>query len=580
MSGETATTAAYGRIEAKLAAGEPVILDGAVATELERRHTGELRASDRGLWGTGALYRAPRAVLDVHESYVAAGCDVISTNTWAILGASELGAHGSVSAGLAHWMDVARLGLRLARQAVSQAGAETAVAFAVNGDVDSPERLESLELLLRVLAEDPPDLLMLETMGLIRDGLTYEAVETVVATGLPVWLSFRRCRHGVCGVYGQHWGGPEGDLFGRAARRFEEAGVRALLINCLPPEHLEGMLPWLRDFIDLPLGVYPNLGYWSEAGWRFETRVGPAEYAQLAQSWRAEGAQIVGGCCGTSPAHIAAAREALEGTKPGRPRARALGELPLERAAELHAPPAAWTDERGQPVYPLPFPEIVREPDVFAPTQGSLSMWRYLWRNEVGRGKRCLDVGAGSGLLAIQLALNGAADVLAVDIQRQAVANTLANAFRNGVSDRIRGDVVDIYTYEPAERFDVVVASLYQMPVDPFGEVSGHRPLDYWGRNQIDHFVQLLPRLLADGGVAYLMQLSIISQLKTAELLESLGLSSRVVDFGFFFFSDVFEENAEQIARVEQLSDAYHLNLGGQDVMVVYVVEITRNGQS
>ena len=89
--------------------------------------------------------------------------------------------------------------------------------------------------------------------------------------------------------------------------------------------------------------------------------------------------------------------------------------------------------------------------------------------------------------------------------------------------------------------------------------------------------MQLLPRLLGDGGVAYLMQLSIISQLKTAELLESLGLASRVVDFGFFFFNDVFEENAEQIARVEQLSDAYHLNLGGQDVMVVYVVEITRS---
>ena len=45
----------------------------------------------------------------------------------------------------------------------------------------------------------------------------------------------------------------------RAASR--RSGVRALLINCLPPDHVPGMLPWLRDFTDLPLGVYPNLGY-------------------------------------------------------------------------------------------------------------------------------------------------------------------------------------------------------------------------------------------------------------------------------------------------------------------------------
>jgi S-methylmethionine-dependent homocysteine/selenocysteine methylase/SAM-dependent methyltransferase len=569
---------AYERIERLLAEDEAVILDGGIATELERAHQGELKAADRGLWGTGALYHAPRAVLDVHRRYVEVGCDVVSTNTWAILGASELESVGLVGAGLAHWMDVARLGLRLARQAVEEAGrrGETAVAFTVNGDVDSEERIQTLRLLLRVLQEDPPDILFLETMGLIRERFTDEAVEIAVGSGIPVWLSFRRCRHGVCGVYGQHWGGPEGDLFGRAAQRFEEIGVSALLVNCLPPDHVDGMLPWLRDFADLPLGAYPNLGYYSDAGWHFDGAIGPDEYAELALAWRAQGAQIIGGCCGTSPAHIAAAREALRATTPGRPRPAPLAELSFEREEPVSLAPEPWTDEEGRVVFPLPFPEIIREPDVFVPTQGSLLVWKYLWQRRVGEDKRCLDVGCGSGLLSIQLALNGARDVMAVDIQREAVANTLANAFRNGVSERVRGDVVDIYTYEPAEAFDVIVASLYQMPVDPFGEVSGHRPLDYWGRNMVDHFVRLLPRLLADGGVAYLMQLSIISQLKTAELLESLGLEARVADFGFFFFSDVFEENAAQIRRVEQLSDAYHVSLAGEDVMVAYLVEITR----
>jgi S-methylmethionine-dependent homocysteine/selenocysteine methylase len=500
-------------------------------------------------------------VLDVHRRYVAAGCDVISTDTWAILAAAELDSR---------WLDAARLGLRLARQAVD--GGDTAVAFSVNGDVDSEERLAGLRLLSRVFEDSPPDVLLLETMSLIRDDFTFRAVEAAVETGIPVWLSFRRCRHGVCGVYGQHWGGPEGDLFGRAAARFEALGVDALLINCLPPEHVEGMLPWLRDFTDLPLGAYPNLGYFSDWGWRFDERVGPAEYAELAARWREEGAQIVGGCCGTSPAHIAAARERRAGPAAGRPRT---GPPPATDA--MPAPVARpWLDERERALYPLPLPELGFDPDVFVPTLGSLLVWKHLFRTGAGAGRRCLDVGCGSGLLAVQLALNGAEHVHAIDIQRQAVANTLANAFRNGVSDRVTGAEVDLYMVEPEHRYDLVVASLYQLPVDPYEQSGGHRPLDYWGRNLVDHLIGLLPRLLDDGGSALVMQLSILGQNRTEELLAEHGLAARVVDFGFFPFTPLFERSRVQIERVEQLSDAYHLSLGDERVMVAYLLEVER----
>jgi cyclopropane fatty-acyl-phospholipid synthase-like methyltransferase len=237
--------------------------------------------------------------------------------------------------------------------------------------------------------------------------------------------------------------------------------------------------------------------------------------------------------------------------------------------------PEPWRDASGRSVYPLPLPDLVVDPGVFVPTAGSLLVWKRLFEGRVGDGKRCLDVGCGSGLLAIQLALNGAEHVHAVDIAREAVANTLANAFRNGVADRLTGAEVDLYTVEPTDRYDVVVASLYQMPVDPFEEVTSHRPLDYWGRNLVDHLIRLLPRLLADGGVAYVMQLSILSQVQTAELLDRAGLTGRVVDFGFFPFTPLFEENREQIDRVEQLSDAYHVRLGDEDVAVAYLLEIT-----
>ena len=237
-------------------------------------------------------------------------------------------------------------------------------------------------------------------------------------------------------------------------------------------------------------------------------------------------------------------------------------------------------DERGRPLYPLPFPELVVDPGVFVPTQGSFLVWKHLFETGVGAGKSCVDVGCGCGILAVQLALNGAASVHAIDIDPRAVANTLANASRNGVAERVTGDTADLFDWEPERSFDVVVASLYQLPVDPFAEPTGHRPLDYWGRTLLDHFLRLLPKLLVPGGKAYVMQLSIIGQAATERLLAAGGLEARVAEFSFFPFGPLFEQSREQIERVEQLSDAYHVAVGDEDVMVAYLLEVTRAGQA
>jgi len=561
---------AYAHLQDKLANERCVVLDGGVATELQRRR----HELDDTMWGTWALYREPQAVLDVHRSYVATGCDVISTDTWSILLAPEQEQQlGPGPDAPAHWMDVARLGISLARRAVAEAGreGECAVAFAISDESGSSDARGTLELVARLLSEDPPDLILLETLTLIRDPQTYEMIELLLATGLPVWLSFRRCRHGVCGVFGQHWGPPEGDLFGRAARRFEEMGAEALLINCLPVDHVPGMVSWLRDFTSLPLGAYPNLGHQSGKLWRFDPDVGPAEYLELARAWRAEGAQIIGGCCGVTPEHIAALVEGLRDSAPGRRRPAV---DPLDAVDRSLPAPQPWTDERGRTLFPMPFPRLTVDPGVFEPTTGSYLVWKHLFEASAGAGLRCLDVGCGCGILTVQLALNGAEHVHAIDIDEAAVANTMANAFRNGVSDRVGGEAIDLYQWDPQERFDLVVASLYQMPVDPYEEPTGHRPLDYWGRNLIDHFIRLLPRLLADGGTALLMQLSIVGQAETARLLERHGFRSRVVDFSFFSFGPLFDENLAQIERVEQLSDAYHLRIGTGNVMVAYLLEV------
>jgi S-methylmethionine-dependent homocysteine/selenocysteine methylase/SAM-dependent methyltransferase len=567
----------YARIANLIATDRCVVLDGAIGTELIDV-SGERPETEEHLWGVSAIVEKPAEVKQVHRRYVDAGCDVLTTDTWG-LPTAVLDGRALVrgAAEPLHWMDVARRGVRLARTAAEEGGRaeDCAVAFSLNGDVDSPEGLETIRLLARAFEDDPPDLLLMETLSLVRSS-TYATVEALLATGLPVWLSFRRCRHGVCGVYGEHWGGPEGDSFGRAVRHFEEAGVGAVLVNCVPPDHVPGMVSWLRDFTDLPLGVYPNLGYLSAGGWRSETAIGGSEYADLARRWREEGAQIVGGCCGVGPEHIVAAREVLADTKPG---ARRAVEVPSDDPEDVEPAPRAiepWADSRGRALFPIDFPDLLVEPGVFVPTQGSFLVWKYLMREGIGAHQRCLDIGCGSGLLAVQLARNGAAHVHALDIDEAAVSTTMTNAFRNGVADRVSAAAVDLFPWVPEERYDVIVASLYQMPVDPFEQVSTHRPLDYWGRNLLDHLIALLPDALADDGVAYILQLSIIGQQRTLEHLAARGLRSRVVDFGFFEFSELFAEKADQIRRVEELSDAYHLRFGDQDAVVAYLIEVTR----
>jgi S-methylmethionine-dependent homocysteine/selenocysteine methylase/SAM-dependent methyltransferase len=562
---------AYSRIKRLLSREQCVVLDGAMGTELEGIATPSAELRDDSMWGTWALANAPEAVTQVHRSYADVGCDLVSTNTWGLQSAMD---------GPGDWMVLARRAIRLARDATAQAGrsGEVAVAFSLHGDVSGDQGLERLELLARAFEEEPPDVVLLETMSLIHEA-TFEAVGALVDSGYPVWLSFRRCRHGLCGVFGEHWGGPEGDLFGRAARRFEEMGVDALLINCIPPDHVPGILPWLRGFTDMPLGVYPNLGYYTESGWAFDHGIGGTEYAELALAWRDEGAEIVGGCCGVRPEHIAAARAQLAGTRPGRPQSDSFepdgrGTQELWPSGAEPAPP--WTDERGRRLYPAPMPELIVEPGVFVPTPGSFLIWKHLFAHGTGAGQRCLDVGCGTGLLAVQLALNGAEHVHAVDIDKRAVANTLTNAFRNQVADRVSGAEVDLFPWDPDDSYDVVVASLYQMPNDPFQQLSSHRPLDYWGRNLFDHLLHLLPSLLRPDGVAYVMQLSILSQRETLRQLELNGLRARVADFSLFEFSETFSEYAEQIRRVEEQSDAYHVSLGESGTMVAYLLEIER----
>ena len=249
-------------------------------------------------------------------------------------------------------------------------------------------------------------------------------------------------------------------LFGRAARRFEEMGVGALLINCIPPDHVAGMVSWLRDFTDLPLGVYPNLGYLTDAGWRFDQAIGGDEYAEMALRWREEGAQIIGGCCGVGPEHIAAARERLADTQ-ARPAAGRERPRRAERRRRRAAPPAPRrravdATAAGRALFPLPFPDDRRRPGRLRAHPGQLPGLAHLFERGHRRApalpRRRLRHRASSPSSSRSTARRTCTRSTSTSA---AVANTLANAFRNGVADRVSGAAVDLYPWVPEERYEV-----------------------------------------------------------------------------------------------------------------------------
>jgi len=560
----------YERVRGAFAAGRCVVLDGGIATELPHRHGQD----HERLWGIEALATDLGEVRGMHRRYVDAGADVITTNTWAL--PTVLENDNSIRRDHyrpVHWMEAARRGVRAAREAIVQGGreAECVVAFSLNGDLDRPDGPESVALLARALTETPPDLILLETLSVLRPSL-FTLIEALLETPIPLWVSFRRCVHGMCGVYGQHWGGPEEDAFGRAARQFEDLGVDALLVNCIPPDHVDGMVSYLRDFTDLPLGVYPNLGYYTDAGWRSETEIGGAEYAMLVKRWREEGAQIIGGCCGTKPEHIAAAREALAGTAPGHIRRWSAEQDGLESADP--APACDWRDSRGRRLVPLPFPRLSRHLGVTGAIPGSYQLWRHLYREGIGAHQRCLDIGSGTGLQTVQLALNGATHVHAIDLDERAVANTLDNAFRNGVAERVTAAKADIYPWLPGERYEVIAASLPQVPTDPRAQLQSHRPTDYWGRGLVDQVLAKLPLALAPEGRAYLTLTSLLAGDQTDELISRMGLRGEVVDWDVEELPAALAGQVEHLNELQRLSDAYCLTVGDDNALVIYLLEV------
>jgi len=317
----------YDNIQARLHKGGTILLDGALGSELVRRGV---------RWRKHGLLTDADRVKQLHEEYLAAGADVLRTNTFQLNPRIFLNVFRNRQhmrhIGAPGLEDLApkllRTGVAQARQARAQAGLEKTVAIAgvlsplehcFRPDLAPPPdaaRREHQEL-ARVFAEEKVDFLLLESMNTLAEAKA--ALAAGRAVGLPVWVSFVL--------------GPEGELLGReplekAVAEMEKGGAEVVLVNCAPPEDITRALGRMKKFATRPFGGFAHIGRFSPPSWKFDffpqftdtEEWPPDRYAREADRWREQGARVVGGCCGTGPAHIAALRAWLGKNGAGSPR--------------------------------------------------------------------------------------------------------------------------------------------------------------------------------------------------------------------------------------------------------------------
>ena len=304
-----------------LLSGGPLLTDGGMGTAL----------IESGV-PVGACFEAlnltdPGRVETVHRGFVAAGARLLLTNTF---GANRfrLGGHD-----LADRVDaINRAGVERARavgaELVGGSMGPLGIRLAPYGRVHPDQALAAYREQAAALAEAGADVLVIETQTDLRELEQAVDAARAAAPGLPVLASASFTRDDRT---------PLGSTPADVAVRLAQLRVDAIGVNCGegPAQALRVIRRMKAHAGGIPLSARPNAGGPAEVGGRFVYPATPSYVAELAVALRDEGAAIVGGCCGTGPAHTAAMAAALNDPshRPGVEVTEPSPEEPRERAA-------------------------------------------------------------------------------------------------------------------------------------------------------------------------------------------------------------------------------------------------------
>ncbi|MEZ0397365.1 MAG: bifunctional homocysteine S-methyltransferase/methylenetetrahydrofolate reductase [Anaerolineales bacterium] len=308
------------------ASSAPLLADGAMGTMLHARGIAFDRCFDE------LNLSSPAAVADIHRAYIEAGAQIILTNTF---GANryKLGKHGLED----RLAEINRAGVELARRAVAASFKDVliggdvgplGVRLAPFGRVQPEEARAAFGEQIAALAEAGADFILIETMSdLYEVEAAVRAARQTCALPVVASVTFTRDDRTLLGD------SPE-----KVARRLVEFGADVIGVNCSGgPAQLLRLLRQMRAAApSARLWVKPNAGWPEQVGGRIMYPADPDYFGNYALAFCEAGASIVGGCCGTTPQHIAAMRAALD-TAPQGCGVQVLETSELAEAAETSA---------------------------------------------------------------------------------------------------------------------------------------------------------------------------------------------------------------------------------------------------
>ncbi|HEY2686754.1 MAG TPA: homocysteine S-methyltransferase family protein [Steroidobacteraceae bacterium] len=288
------------------------VLDGGTGREL-RRIGAPFQQPE---WSALALLEGPQFVSRVHEAYIKAGADVITTNSYAVvpfhIGNERFAARGAELASLAGRL--ARGAADAASRKVKVAGSLPPICGSYRAEWFDPGFARPILSTLIEALRPSVDLWLAETLSSTEEALLVR--EVVGKDGLPLWLSFT-LRDDKAAL--------QEDPALRSGQTVREAvdvaiqlGAEALLFNCSQPEVMGAAIKVAsKNLRGLKLGVYANaFSLQSEVQANEQLHdiradLTPELYLNWIKDWIAAGADIVGGCCGIGPEHIEAIRASL-----------------------------------------------------------------------------------------------------------------------------------------------------------------------------------------------------------------------------------------------------------------------------
>ena len=286
-----------------LRSGKALLADGAMGTVLHSHGVefdhcfDELNISD------------PAVVAEIHRAYINAGSQMIQTNTFSA-NRYKLAKHGLED----HLVEINTAAVQLARKVVDASFKHVLIAGDVGplgvrlapfGRVKPEQAREVFAEQIRALVNAGVDLIILETFSdlfEIREGIL---AAREVAPGVPVIASMSYTRDDVTLL---------GDTPEKVARTIHEDGADVIGVNCSGgPSQILRILKRMRHAVpDGIFSVMPNAGWPEQVSGRIMYPAAPEYFGDYATTFRYAGASIVGGCCGTTPEHIAYMREGLD----------------------------------------------------------------------------------------------------------------------------------------------------------------------------------------------------------------------------------------------------------------------------